>query len=447
WMYENLDLVVLGDGSFKDASPAARQALRRWLLGGGRLLIAAGEALPAAAAARLLPLDEAAAGGVMGADRLWWEKHAGLKADGVLFQKNERPVYIHLSMGFGEIVLVVPATGAEEAREYGAAAVNHPVLQRRRDGIPDLRVQPDRYAAFTPGVASAGLRGRAARWIGIGALVLCLGLALGYTSRSRLTAAAWPLVVAIFLAVLLAKWFPVRDLAVARVDLVGQSADGRALTTREWALVEAFNDPASVSIAGLVTPAYADTAELNSAQVEVALSGAQPRVNTVVYPAQPVLFTVAATQPAGGRDSPVPPQGEGAPAWPLRTLRSRAGDAAITFSAGPALQRFTGGVAVWVRADGSLHVLKNLDAGGAFDLAPFDDWVSTVRGAPGAGDEATARARATALGWASREALRAGRDALIVWQELPGEHGGLVELEPPSTNAGGKFRIVAVQAR
>src|SRR5262249_44495435 len=45
WMYESVDLVVLGDGSLQDASPEAKTALRGWLAGGGRLFIAAAEAI------------------------------------------------------------------------------------------------------------------------------------------------------------------------------------------------------------------------------------------------------------------------------------------------------------------------------------------------------------------------------------------------------------------
>ena len=132
WWYENVDLVVLGDGSFKAASPAARQALRLWLLGGGRLLIASQDDLSAAIAAELLPLRAQADAGVVPAERSWWEEHAGLQASGILAQKNKRPVYINLHLGFGEIVLLFPATSAEDAREFGAAVANHPVLQRLR---------------------------------------------------------------------------------------------------------------------------------------------------------------------------------------------------------------------------------------------------------------------------------------------------------------------------
>jgi len=440
WWYENVDLIVLGDGSFKSTTPAARQALRSWLLGGGRLLITSPDDLSAGIAAGLLPLDTQAGAGIVPAERSWWEEHAGLKAGGILAQKNNRPVYIALHLGFGEIVLLFPGTSAEDAREFGAAVVNHPVLQRTRDRFPDMRVQPDRYSFFAPGATSPALRSAAARWILLGAIAFCLGLALACSSRSRLMAAGWPLVVAALLGVLLARWFPERALAVSRFQLVRQSADGRAVVTEEWALIEAFNEPATVAVSGLVTPLYADTDELRSAQLEVAFDGAQPRLLTVVPPERPALFAATNLELADESSSSLP-------ALPGGPLRCRQQDLAIAL---PGAVKWNGRRfhdAVWARRDGVLSWLKNVDANGGFELGSFDDALSQVRKPREAGYAgALGKAHAAALSWAAWAVKRSRRETVLFREEVPGEHGGIIELEPPAPNAGALFRILAVQA-
>jgi hypothetical protein len=424
WMYEPLDLIVLGDGSCREAPPAAQQALRRWVASGGRLLAASSDALAFAAAGGFLPLDTAAAG-TIGADRAWWEQHAGLTPRNILFEKQNRPLYVHFPLGLGHVVLLFPATSAEDAREFGARAVNHPVLRRARTPVADLRIQPDRFAAFTGGVATTAARQQAGRWTLLGALALCVSLALAYTSRQRLTAAGWPVVVLALLAVLLAKWFPARELGVSRVQLVRQTSDGAVTVTEEWACVEAHTAPQTVALRGAVTPVYADADELRATPLQVALDGPAPVLQTAVYPNQAALFracSVVTTPGATGR-SPVLLHVQGT------TLRVVAPHAATA--------------AVWASAKGSLSVLANIGGSGAVDVQPFSDWASVLR-AQGM-DGSLLQARAAALSWASREALRSGRDTLIFWRELPGEQTGLIELESPAPNAGSLFQISAVQ--
>jgi hypothetical protein len=296
-----------------------------------------------------------------------------------------------------------------------------------------VRVQPDRYAAFRPGVPSSALKAAAVRWILLGALASCVGLALSFTSRSRLVAAGWPLVVAAFLAVLLAKWFPERTLAISRIELLRTSADNRARVTQEYAYVEAFNEPAEIAIRGLVTPLYADTAELRNAQAELALGDSRPRLQTVVYPNQPALFAAADTSPCVLADFPK-----------LFTIRARAGGQTLAFPCDDPRRYAARRAAVWVKADGAMWLLRNIAADGAFDLGKFDSWAAAVRASGGA-DEDLNRARAVALSWASREALRARRETIIVWDELPGERSGLVALEAPAPSLGSTFQIAAVQ--
>ncbi len=80
WIWESVDWVVLNDAAIKDSAPEAKAALRRWLVGGGRIFLGSREAFSAALNADLLPL---ATNGVIGSDWNWWEANAGLtNADG-----------------------------------------------------------------------------------------------------------------------------------------------------------------------------------------------------------------------------------------------------------------------------------------------------------------------------------------------------------------------------
>ena len=150
---------MLGDGSIGSASADAKAALRNWLLGGGRLFLGSPEALAAATATELLPLSPTIK--EVGADLPWWQKNASLKPDDVLAEKNHRPVYARLRLGFGQVVFLFPASNPGDAD--GAAVFNRPDLQRVREKLPDLRIQPDRFAAFTPGIVGEVRNGSIAR--------------------------------------------------------------------------------------------------------------------------------------------------------------------------------------------------------------------------------------------------------------------------------------------
>lgn len=137
WLYDAVDLLVLGDASFADAPPTARAAVRRWLLGGGRLLIADNAALKPAVESGLLPVPPNAA---FGSDLSWWELHGGVRGKNILRRTAHRPVYVNLPLGHGQVVFVFPGTTPEVAQKYGADLIQDPALQRQREKTIDWRV-------------------------------------------------------------------------------------------------------------------------------------------------------------------------------------------------------------------------------------------------------------------------------------------------------------------
>ncbi|HEY3319173.1 MAG TPA: hypothetical protein VGP72_01695 [Planctomycetota bacterium] len=438
WVYESLDLVVLADGSFRDASAEAKKALRQWLCGGGRLLIASNDALPAAITAGLLPLDSSGNAGWVGADLAWWERHAGLTRDRILAEKNNRPVYASLPLGFGVVAFLFPATKPEEATELGAAAVNHPVLRHPRQRLPDLRVQPDRFNAFAPGSLSTARRNSATLWAVLGAAALSVGLVLGFTSRSRWIAAGWPLVVTALLSVLLAHWFPSRDVLLSRVILHHVSLDGRALCTQELTLLESTQQPVPISAngppGGSLWPVYSDMNELRHGALDFVQSGTRLHIEDIpVDPQQPLLLMATSVSDCA--------------AAALRSVLLPGGKSTIHLMLPvpePVHAKHKRGA--WVKAGGGIELLEGL-AGLAFsDAIPCDNWESLLRKASRSEDAPQIKAHAAALEWAAAQTQRTGKDALIVWNFATTNDMPLAEITGVLAERANEFHIWCFEA-
>jgi len=430
WAYENLDLVILGDRSLADATPAARTALRHWLLFGGRVFLASNEALTAAIAADLLPLKRAS-GEKIGADRGWWERHAGLVKEDILAEINNRPVYVKRELGFGQIVFRFPGTSTEDATTAGARVFSDAALVFAREKRPDLRVQPDRYAGFAFNAIDHERRSGLSLWAGLGALVLCIGLVLGFSSRSRWVAAGWPLVTVALLAVLLTRWFPARDLMQSQISYTRLSTDRRAIVQQEWTLLESFQEPIPVTVRAeddaLLVPIHAESSEIRNAQLDLLADGSRLRLQDVpVLSGQPALFYAAGIRsPEHVREIsyPIP------------------GGKEIVFGA---LEKSPRDIAVWVRADGRLVVLKGLGTPNCSSV-PFDDWKSVLRLSRLAADEAVIKGYAASMGWASRDALRSGGERLIFWTNQ-GHSQSMTEIDSAPAKSVTQFQIWSVPA-
>jgi len=437
WMYESVDLVVLGDGALREATPVAKAALKQWLAGGGRLFVASSEALAPAVAAGLLPLtpDEQ---GQIGSDRAWWERRAGLRTKDVLSESNNRPVYVALRLGFGRIVCLFPGTSGDDARRFGAQIANHPLLVRPRDLLPDARVQPDRFNAFVFGGVDGARRGTAGLWALLGGVALCAGLLLGRASRSPWMALGWPLAIAALLGVMLAQWFPPRDLAQARVTLARYSDDGTVKRAQEWTLLESFHQPEMLTLHGprngTLQTLHSDSDETREALYDVWSGDGDETVlrDVLVSPSQPVLTESALTK------TTLPP------ATKTIALRSPEPTGAIKFCP-PVQWPAVPAVLVWSHA-GTLKVLASKD-GVTWDVRRFDGWPAVLRENSSGLSESALKARATALTWASREALRSGDETLIAWREETIGASGLLDIEGRRIETIGHFRIDAVRVQ
>jgi hypothetical protein len=416
WIYESVDLVVLTDNSLKDARPAAKECLKRYILGGGRLFISSDEALKESIGAGLLP-------GVSEANpaRSWWEKNAGLREADVLAEKDHRPVFCKRDLGFGVIVFVFPLSPQQHIIEKGPAIFNHPALQRERDkAAADLRVQEQRYDAFNFGGVNAERSGRAILFLGVGALFFCVILILCFNARSRWEAAGLPVCLAALLAVMLAHWFPTPQLAVSRIVWSKHAADGAAENWTEWKLIETFRDPGTIAAAGpsvgSLLPIYCNEQELRSSDGEMVQSSDALRLEKLtVYANRQLLLqgsaTIAATPQPAAFSCATEPLELALPSAPAATLQRRK--------------------AVWARSDGTLMALDSLNAPQGFSMRRYDTAVSALRESLRSGSDETRKAQAAALNWATASAIRSKRDVLVMWGEA-GEDAvkSLVEVEP-----------------
>ena len=291
WMYESADLVVLGDDSFnKDASPNAKQALRKWLLGGGRVLLASQIALRAGIDCGLLPI---APGTNYGSGVKWWEQNAGLKDADIVKSKEHHNIYGQLRMGLGRVAFLFPGACLEDAQSNYGLELFESMALKRINSI-DFRVQAGRLGAFACDTSNAGRRTTCMLWMVAGAVMFCLALALSLTSRSRWEVAGLPFAVTALLSVLLANWFPPPNLVVSRVQWARRSADGRAVTWNEWTLLKSFQYHVPAVISGppeeSLTQVWESPDDLQKAQCGITQLDGIVRINVDVWPDLPAIL-------------------------------------------------------------------------------------------------------------------------------------------------------------
>ena len=450
WMYESIDLVILSDGSFKDASPAARDALRAWLLGGGRLLVtsASAGALQAAIAAKLLPIKAGANVNPVPTDFKWWEANAGLTAADIMLRKNTlTPVYVQAQMGFGRVVFLYPGNDEADAHRYGLDLFKNPVLDRIRDRLPDQRVQPKACDTIVRRIMAPGRMSRSGIFFGVGALIFCGVLAGCYRVRSRLEAIGWVVCMPAILAVLLNSCFPEPRCVVSRVAWNSISRDGAASVRKEWALIEAFRHPEIVTVTGpangTLMPVYPDKDHLFDAQFSMPVPGDRLQLeNLYITEDAPALFE-------GVR---VDAHDRGAAPPETVSLRSRKDG--VTLLCHPPRDWRSARLAIWIDAQGSRKFIEQVDSREGFEVSKCADDRAAIRASIGSsGGQDVVNARAALLTQAARAAQEngSGRDTLIFWSgetesiesplvEFPAESG-----QPPPEE-GARFAVWCVEA-
>lgn len=432
WMWEGVDWLVLSDASILSARPEALDALRRWLLGGGRVLLRSHDALSAALSIKLLPFE---ALNDIPADVNWWQKNAGLRNDDVLVSKNFRPVYARLKHGFGQIIFLFPGSQPSTADE--AAVFNRPDLQRHRAQRPDARVQPERFAAFAPSETSDPQRRTVMLWALAGALILCIALLFARTSRSRFETALIPIGVCALLFAVLANGFPQQELTVSRVASERISTDGASIVREEWTFLEAFHQPIQVSASGpangMLAPRFDEQRDLRAARLSRVTRNGIPTLEKIaVAPHQPAMLFATAIETRVATKNVVAET----------TLAVESGDSLrVRFDALNGVDRRC---AIWVRSDGSVLLLQLNESAGSYRREAY-----TLRALEAVlaqrMDAALAKARAVAIGWALNAAIEEGRGALIMWGETANPSGALVTIHGPESSAGDEFHLRTIQ--
>ena len=446
WMYESVDLVILSDGTFNAATAEAKEALRNWLLSGGRLLLTSSgpsSALQAALTARLLPIHAQSVRSIP-TDFKWWEENMGLSAADILKRRaNQQPVYVKTQLGFGHVVFLFPGNGDAEARAFGVAVLNDPWLEHRHDKYPDLRVQNRAYDATVRGMMGAARMRTAGTWFGIGALIFCGLLVACSLIRSRLEAIGWVVCLAAVVTVMLNNFFPEPQRVVSRVQWSQIPADGRALVRKEWSLVEAFRRNQSVSATGpaggSLIPLFPDKDRLSEAQFGSAESDERQQLYEL---------RVAVDSPALllGVDSDERSEEPGTAG--VATIKSRDDGTTLNY-ARPGADAQTK-LAIWVDAHGRRTFIEQLDTPGGFAIAAITDEVAAIRATVGsAGGEDAVKARSAALLQAIRSAGAAQHDTLIFWSGAGAAFEPLIELsaengEKPAEE-GARFALWSVE--
>ncbi len=441
WMWESVDWLVLNDASIASAPSEALGAMRRWLIGGGRVFLRSSDALGAALKLRLLPFE--ATGDIPSALK-WWQKNAGLKDEDVLASKNFRPVYARLRNGFGQIVFLFPGSQLGDADE--AAVFNRPDVQRLRQALPDSRVQPGRFAAFVPSSPGESQRHAVMLWSMIEALIVCVALFFARTSRSKIETALVPLGAGALLVALLANGFQQHELTVSRVISERISGDGSTVVRDEWAFLEAFlREKSQLDVAvevsatgpqaGIFAPRFEESGDLRIARVDRVMRGRNTALEKItIRPNQPVLLFSNTIQ-----------------ARNALTLSARSElvkiDASISLTVNPDdLRGMDRRRAVWICANKSVVLLQKNTTSDGYSSSAFDDRALEVLLSEET-DSSLAKAHGLALKWAMSEAVKNNGEALVFWSTAPVSNSGSIVIEGVVSHAGSDFlmRTIGVE--
>jgi hypothetical protein len=452
WMYENVDLVVLGRGAFTGLALDARDALRRWVLGGGRLLIAAVDA-----ASREVLL-EAVQSGLTALPRDTKEirsssddllRLTGLKEENLRRDARGQVVFVQHALGLGGVVFFLPSANPEAVWQE-MRVLAEPVLAPERPLRADARVWSRPYDYFAPGVLPAARRQKMALYAVVGAVCLIVALFFASGERRRYMAAGWALGVVALLSALLTRGFPVPEMAASVVELTEVAADGRAARRTEWTLLEGLRDFSRLNVSGpedgTLTAVHFREDELPGAAMELEERGGLRCGFRAVSPPPPApLFQAlrVVEPPAPGREEA---------AWQEHSQCFWA-----RFPPGGWRVRLLEGLGRWpawgvlARRDGSKVLLLgpwDEPQYGGFHEASFRGEADLISRVCAGLSETEARARAKALSDALDGAAARGRDLLVFWGDSSRQSAaGLVRTEGVAVEQGARFAVWAFQVQ
>ncbi|MCZ7647215.1 MAG: hypothetical protein M5U26_18490 [Planctomycetota bacterium] len=437
WMYENVDLAVLGRGAFEGATEPAMAALRRWVLGGGRLLIVSPDALDAlmgAVGAGLTPLPPDTRELPNSPD--WWYAQARLRPSDVALDASSRLVFARYGLGWGGGVFFFPWATTEAMQSRWEDALNAALDSGEAAGRADRRIWRRPFEFFPQGAVAVQTRRSSVLWALVGAAMMAAALAYARAERARYMAAGLALGAIALLSAGLAKLFPAPELVVSRVTFREVSLDGRARREVEFAYLEGLREPERLRVGG---PAGGTLNMLHETGAELPRSGwiletdDAARLAYGFKPANllPPLFEARRVQAAGGSLDGLKVSDE------RFEFPADFDPDALTAAYG---RRPRG---IWLALpEGRAEALPGWWRGERFG-EPLRDGAKAVREALPECDEAEAHARWQALRWAMDR--DAGRATLIFFDAEGPEPAALVGASLPNAKDGPRFLVWRVE--
>ncbi len=441
WMYENVDLVILGREAFKGVSEASLTALRRWVLGGGRVLVVSAEAASAdvllgGVRAGLTPLGRDCEQ-VPDRPPLWAGMDDDPKSAGceIRYDGQFNVVYARYRLGLGGGAFFVPSADPNAVAHVGIKVFEEPVLAPLRPERSDVRVWRQPFGFFAPGTVPDGRRMRAGRWalIGAGCVLTLLAYVYSVRMRTRYCAAGLSWVAIGVMASLLVRLFPRPELTMACVQRVDIPLDGRVRRTTEWALCEGTWDPRGVTFraepGATLTPLFFNPRELRDSVVTVTGEGELVCgfSSPFLPPSAPLFQSVRIQEMNGGASRTFEVPGE--------QVRLRVSSVGVEASVKDA---------IWVSGDGRRLILRH--EGATYRCERLTDERRYVRERFPMADQATVGAWAKALEAVLDDARHRGASGLVQCADrLSGD--GLIQAQGVGTERGVCFSVQCAEVK
>ncbi|MBI3831347.1 MAG: hypothetical protein HY291_17650 [Planctomycetes bacterium] len=451
WMYENVDLVVVASGGLGKCSEAARQALRTWVCGGGRVLVASMDpkARLESVQAGLTPLP-ANIQGELKNDFDWWSRNAGLKESDVRREDNGTMVYAQYRLGLGAGLLFFPNEDPQTLLKFWPDALKLDLFKCARTAT-DERVRNAPFDFFPNGTIAPSRRNQGIWYAAVGGLCFIFLLLYASTVKTRYMAAGLAIGGVSLFAALLGRWFKAPEGVISRIEVLEIPADGRAARRSEWAYVDGLQDASSMVVrgpfGGTLAELHAQTGEIATAGTDLDLDGPLRLTFRPPCPAPlPPLFEAVRIEPDPSVDSRAA-NPEGAPTLRVSELGTIVLPlhAAVTgregFAKGVILLRGMGGLLLWHPKEWPGTELAGTS---------YESPAQAIKVRLPELKESEVEARVKALAWVIAHLRPSGRDALITFEEVErtaDDPDPLVRVEGVNLEEGRPFRIRVLEAR
>jgi hypothetical protein len=219
-----------------------------------------------------------------------------------------------------------------------------------------------------------------------------------------------------------------------------RSADGRAARSQEWKLVETFRRPVEVAASapenGSIGMVFTSSDDIAEAQGDCDGTDERLHLDHVWVTGQrPVLLSAT-------RNEALTPESDN-----VLALSDENNSSLKLHLPGALPEGVQKKMGILARNDGTLWTVEDLDTPGPARLKRYDSPTAAVRATLNLAGDA-AKARATALGWATAAALRSRRNTLILWGQPSEERlKSLVELDSANYELASSFWIHSSEIR